>query len=92
MSIVDELHATHPSEVVGVVTRALIEYLDEVSELAVADLDVAGMAAQIASRIRFGFHADDADPTPPHGIERPAMVVYGLDSEPHPSAYLRIVR
>jgi hypothetical protein len=71
MSIVDELHATHPSEVVGVVTRALIEYLDEVSELAVADLDVAGMAAQIASRIRFGFHADDTDPTPPHGIERP---------------------
>lgn len=81
MSIVDELHNTHPSEVVGVVTRALLEYLEEVSELRVDDLDVPGMAAQIADRIRFGFR-DDTDPTPPHGITRPPlMVVYGLDAE-----------
>jgi hypothetical protein len=92
VSLADVMHATHPSEVTGVVVKALREYLDEVSELRVEDLDVAGMAAQIAARIRFGWPETNADLTPPHGIARPPMVVYALDSEPHPSAHLHIVR
>lgn len=93
MTLVDRLQDTHPSEVTAVVVRALGEYLEEVSELRVEDLDVAGMAAQIAARIRFGWPIDrlDLDLTPPHGIERP-MVVYGLDAEPHPTPTLYLVR
>jgi hypothetical protein len=92
MSLVDELQDTHPSEVTAVVVRALREYLDEVSELRVEDLDVAGMAAQLAARVRFGWPIDRLDLTPPHGIERPPMVVIGLDAEPYPSPSLHIVR
>ena len=93
MSLADVMHATHPSEVTAVVVRALREYLDEVSELRVEDLDVAGMAAQLAARIRFGWPEYlDRDPTPPHGIERPPMVVIGLDAEPYPTPTLHVVR
>jgi hypothetical protein len=91
VSLVDTLADTPPSELVGVVTRALLEVLDECTELSVVDLDRAGIAAHIADRIRFGFPAVDTDPTPPHGIERPLMVVYGLDSDPYPQPRLRVV-
>jgi hypothetical protein len=79
------LHRISVSVLTDHVQRALVEYFHEVSELHVEDLDVPGLAAQIAARLRFGFPADDSDPTPPHGIRRPTRpeaiceaTLYGL--------------
>lgn len=71
-----------PSVVTEAVERALREYLEEVSECQVLDLDVDGLSRHVATRLRFGFPVEpvelEADPTPSHGIRRPTMHLVGL--------------
>lgn len=73
-------------EAVELLKRSLREYLGEVSECSIADLDVTSLAHHLAARLRFGHATEpvtvEADATPPHGIRRPMMLVRGLDSDP----------
>jgi hypothetical protein len=63
--------------------RALREYLDDVLECRVEDLDVTALAHHVAVRLRFGFPVEpitvEADPTPAQGTARPDMLLVGLD-------------
>ena len=72
--------------VVELLKRELRDYLAQVDECTVADLDVTSLAHHQSARLLFG-HAPEpvtveADLTPPHGIRRPMMLVRGLDSDP----------
>lgn len=69
-----------PSEVVVErLKNALRDYLAEVDECAVADLDVTSLAHHLTARLRAVEAVTvEPDPTPPTGIARPAMLVYPL--------------